>query len=189
MSCKNEKQKLKEDFLKVGKIYFTEEIKNDTEIKSLDSLRIFKIDTLTQRDELSYYESYLLRYSNYLLERTAETRKIAELKYESANLGSQLYGGYVNKLEYKSAKEKEDEFNVYRDSTQLIIKNTEHIHKLVNKADSLKLDKYEVGYIYQVTNKNMTVKRDTAFLHFTTDKKIIDHKNYINDLKKKYPIK
>lgn len=188
-SCKNEQDKQKEEFLKLGKIYFTEEIKKNSDMKNLDSLRIFKIDTLTKKDELKYYESYLLNYSDYLLDQTENTKRIAELKYESANLGAELYGGYVNKLEYKNAKEKEEEFIEYRDSARLVIKNGEYIHDLVKKADSIKLDQYEVGYICQITNKNMTMKKDTVYLQFSIDKKIIDKEEYRNNLKKKYPLK
>ena len=99
-----------------------------------------------------------------------------ELKYGTDDFDSQMYEDYVNKLEYKSVKEKEAKFNVLRDSIDIIRKQIKHYEQILVKKDSLNLCMYEVEYIYQITNKNMiTEKGATSFL-FTKDMKIIENK-------------
>ncbi|MCW3161712.1 hypothetical protein [Chryseobacterium oryctis] len=53
--CKDEQKLQRKEFLKTAKIYFSEEFKKDADFKSLDSLRILKIDTLSDKDELYIY--------------------------------------------------------------------------------------------------------------------------------------
>lgn len=58
--CKDEQKIQRKEFLKIAKIYFSEELKNNADYKSLDSLRILKIDTLSDKDELYLYISSML---------------------------------------------------------------------------------------------------------------------------------
>ncbi|MCD0477700.1 hypothetical protein LPB90_04495 [Chryseobacterium sp. LC2016-29] len=57
-----------------------------------------------------------------LLSQSKSPKDLYELKYGTDDFGSQMYEDYVNKLEYKSVKEKEAKFNVLRDSIDIIKK-------------------------------------------------------------------
>ncbi|HEX7870473.1 MAG TPA: hypothetical protein VF455_10225, partial [Chryseobacterium sp.] len=141
-----------------------------------DSLRILKIDTLSDKDELYLYICQLYRYKNHLLSQSKLPKDLYELKYGTDDFDSQMYEDYVNKLEYKSVKEKEAKFNVLRDSIDIIKKQIKHYEQILVKKDSLNLCMYEVEYIYQITNKNMITEKGATYLLFTKDMKIIENK-------------
>lgn len=187
--CKDEQKLQRKEFLKTAKIYFSEELKNNADYKSLDSLRILKIDTLSDKDELYVYICQLYRYKNHLLSKSP--KDLYELKYGTDDFGSQMYEDYVNKLEYKSVKEKEAKFNVLRDSIDIIKKQIKHYEQILVKKDSLNLCMYEVEYIYQTTNKNMITGKGVTYLLFTKDMKIIENKyqdiTEYKNLQKKFP--
>ncbi|MDR2237815.1 MAG: hypothetical protein LBE92_16960 [Chryseobacterium sp.] len=170
--CKDEKKLQRKEFLKTAKIYFSEELKNNADYKSLDSLRILKIDTLSDKDELYLYICQLYRYKNHLLSQSKSPKDLNELKYGTDDFGSQMHEDYVNKLEYKSVKEN----NVLRDSIDFIKKQIKHYEQILVKKDSLNLCMYEVEYIYQITNKNMITEKGVTYLLFTKDMKIIENK-------------
>uniref|UniRef100_UPI0027DE790F hypothetical protein n=1 Tax=uncultured Chryseobacterium sp. TaxID=259322 RepID=UPI0027DE790F len=107
--CKEELQR--KEFLKTAKIYLSEELKNNADYKSLDSLRILKIDTLSDKDELYLYICQLYRYKHHLLSQSKSPKDLYELKYGTDDFDSQMYEDYV-KLEYKSVKEKEAKSSV-----------------------------------------------------------------------------
>lgn len=179
--CKDEQKLQRKEFLKTAKIYFSEELKKNTDYKSLDSLRILKIDTLSDKDELYIYICQLYRYKNRLLSQSKSPKDLAELKYGTDDFSQmhedyvKMHEDYVNKLEYKSVKEKA-KFNVLRDSIDIMKKQIKHYEKILVKKDSLNLCMYEVEYIYQITNKNMTTQKGTTYLLFTKDMKIIENK-------------
>jgi len=172
--CKDELQR--KEFLKTAKIYLSEELKNNADYKSLDSLRILKIDTLSDKDELYLYICQLYRYKNHLLSQSKSPKDLYELKYGTDDFDSQMYEDYV-KSEYKSAKEKEAKFNVLRDSIDFIKKQIKHYEQILVKKDSLNLCMYEVEYSYQITNKNMITEKGETYLLFTKDMKMIEDKN------------
>lgn len=172
--CKDELQR--KEFLKTAKIYLSEELKNNADYKSLDSLRILKIDTLSDKDELYLYICQLYRYKNHLLSQSKSPKDLYELKYGTDDFNSQMYEDYV-KLEYKSVKEKEAKFNVLRDSIDFIKKQIKHYEQILVKKDSLNLCMYEVEYSYQITNKNMITEKGETYLLFTKDMKMIEDKN------------
>ncbi|WP_375181840.1 hypothetical protein [Chryseobacterium sp.] len=172
--CKDELQR--KEFLKTAKIYLSEELKNNADYKSLDSLRILKIDTLSDKDELYLYICQLYRYKNHLLSQSKSPKDLYELKYGTDDFDSQMYEDYV-KLEYKSVKEKEAKFNVLRDSIDFIKKQIKHYEQILVKKDSLNLCMYEVEYSYQITNKNMITEKGETYLLFTKDMKMIEDKN------------
>ncbi|WP_288458099.1 hypothetical protein [uncultured Chryseobacterium sp.] len=172
--CKDELQR--KEFLKTAKIYLSEELKNNADYKSLDSLRILKIDTLSDKDELYLYICQLYRYKNHLLSQSKSPKDLYELKYGTDDFDSQMYEDYV-KLEYKSVKEKEAKFNVLRDSIDFIKKQIKHYEQILVKKDSLNLCMFEVEYSYQITNKNMITEKGETYLLFTKDMKMIEDKN------------
>lgn len=172
--CKEELQR--KEFLKTAKIYLSEELKNNADYKSLDSLRILKIDTLSDKDELYLYICQLYRYKHHLLSQSKSPKDLYELKYGTDDFDSQMYEDYV-KLEYKSVKEKEAKFNVLRDSIDFIKKQIKHYEQILVKKDSLNLCMYEVEYSYQITNKNMITEKGETYLLFTKDMKMIEDKN------------
>jgi len=189
--CKDEKKIQRKEFLKTAKIYFSEELKKNADYKSLDSLRILRIDTLSDKDELYVYICQLYRYKNHLLSQSKSPKDLYELKYGTDDFGSQMYEDYVNKLEYKSVKEKEAKFNVLRDSIDIIKKQIKHYEQLLVKKDSLNLCMYEVEYFYQITNKNMITEKGVIDLIFTKDMKIYENKYQVmteyKNLEKKFP--
>lgn len=189
--CKDEKKIQRKEFLKTAKIYFSEELKKNADYKSLDSLRILRIDTLSDKDELYVYICQLYRYKNHLLSQSKSPKDLYELKYGTDDFGSQMYEDYVNKLEYKSVKEKEAKFNVLRDSIEIIKKQIKHYEQLLVKKDSLNLCMYEVEYFYQITNKNMIIENGVIDLIFTKDMKIYENKYQVmteyKNLEKKFP--
>lgn len=172
--CKDELQR--KEFLKTAKIYLSEKLKNNADYKSLDSLRILKIDTLSDKDELYLYICQLYRYKHHLLSQSKSPKDLYELKYGTDDFDSQMYEDYV-KLEYKSVKEKEAKFNVLRDSIDFIKKQIKHYEQILVKKDSLNLCMYEVEYSYQITNKNMITEKGETYLLFTKDMKMIEDKN------------
>lgn len=184
--CKDEQKLQRKEFLKTAKIYFSEELKNNADYKSLDSLRILKIDTLSDKDELYVYICQLYRYKNHLILQSKSPKELTELKYLTDNFGSKMYEHEVNKLEYDSVKEK-----VLRHSIDIIDKQIKHYEQILVKKDSLNLCMYEVQYSYQLTNKNMITEKGATYLLFTKDMKIIENNyQYITEyknLQKKFP--
>ena len=182
--CKNEQKLQRNVFLKTAKIYFSEKFKNDADYKSLDSLRILKIDTLSDKDELYMFICQLYRYKNHLLLQSKSPKELTDLNYLTENFGSKMYEDDVNKLEYDSVKEK-----VLRDSIDIIDKQLKHYEQILVKKDSLNLCMYEVQYSYQLTNKNMITEKGVTYLLFTKDMKINKYQDITEYKKfqKKFP--
>ncbi|MGD1318446.1 hypothetical protein [Chryseobacterium sp. 2R14A] len=158
--CKDEQKLQRKEFLKTAKIYFSEELKNNEDYKSLDSLRILKIDTLSDKDELYVYICQLYRYKNHLILQSKSPKELTELKYLTDNFGLKMYEDEVNKLEYDSVKEK-----VLRDSIDIIDKQIKHYEQILVKKDSLNLCMYEVQYSYELTNKNMDTEKGATYYY------------------------
>lgn len=182
--CKDEQKLQKKIFLKTAKIYFSEKFKNDADYKSLDSLRILKIDTLSDKDELYMFICQLYRYKNNLLLQSKSPKELTDLKYLTENFGSKMYEYDVNKLEYDSVKEK-----VLKDSIDNIDKQLKHYEQILVKKDSLNLCMYEVHYSYQLTNKNMITEKGLTYLFFTKDMKLNKYQDIYEYKKfeKKFP--
>ncbi|SUX48351.1 hypothetical protein [Chryseobacterium indoltheticum] len=182
--CKDEQKLQRKVFLKTAKIYFSEKFKNDADYKSLDSLRILKIDTLSDKDELYMFICQLYRNKNHLLLQSKSPKELTDLKYLTENFGSKMYEDDVNKLEYDSIKEK-----VLRDSIDIIDKQLKHYEQILVKKDSLNLCMYEVQYSYQLTNKNMITEKGVTYLLFTKDMKINKYQDITEYKKfqKKFP--
>ncbi|MPS65828.1 MAG: hypothetical protein DI622_15960 [Chryseobacterium sp.] len=182
--CKDEQKLQRKEFLKAAKIYFSEKLKNDADYKSLDSLRILKIDTLSDKDELYMFICQLYRYKNHLLLQSKSPKELTDLKYLTENFGSKMYEADVNKLEYDSVKEK-----VLRDSIDIIDKQLKHYEQILVKKDSLNLCMYQVQYSYQLTNKNMITEKGETYLLFTKDMKLNKYQDITEYKKfqKKFP--
>lgn len=182
--CKDEQKLQRKEFLKAAKIYFSEKLKNDADYKSLDSLRILKIDTLSDKDELYMFICQLYRYKNHLLLQSKSPKELTDLKYLTENFGSKMYEADVNKLEYDSVKEK-----VLRDSIDIIDKQLKYYEQILVKKDSLNLCMYQVQYSYQLTNKNMITEKGETYLLFTKDMKLNKYQDITEYKKfqKKFP--
>ncbi|MGI8635645.1 MAG: hypothetical protein ACR2KZ_09605 [Segetibacter sp.] len=176
-SCKSEKQKVEESSLESIRTYLDVNlVKEIDDFKSLDSLRIIKIDTITEKQELKLPIEYAINSATHYNRLTNLSIEMAKNKQTIANLGSTIYGGYVNKLEHESAAEEREKVKKYNDSAKLLLNMADSLQKKQSKADSTTLKYYAVKCLIQYTKKDMTFEKDTAVIPVSKDFRVVEYK-------------
>ncbi|MFV0189118.1 hypothetical protein OBK29_04185 [Empedobacter falsenii] len=177
-SCKSEIEKRDEIILNKSKEHINHELNNSIgkDLKSIDSISIISVDTLTMKDEYDLTFQSLNPLANYLSEMLNIQMDNAKKKTELAKLGSELYGGTLTEMEIKSAKEASDKAKTYLDSLQNLVKEGIRLQDLTKKADSIKPTNFKALIKISVTKSNGIYDVDTAQLFFNKNLQLIDFK-------------
>jgi hypothetical protein len=173
-ACKSKDERLKEALSSTLKTYFTKVLKKDS--ITIDSIRIFKIDTLTQKkDSLqAFFQSidrvgYLQESVKKQLNVIQSAMKIAQL---SANISEELY-----KQDFAIVLDERKKLEGINLEYKTAMKNMERLNTLIagKKLDSTTFKGYIVslnvkGHNYLNVAKNL----DSLSITLNPDKQIIE---------------
>ena len=187
VSCKSKEQKLKDAITPV----LTQAIFQDSLVSKIDSLIIFKIDTLTDVEySLKKIENLNRQATLYVSIRKSYYDR-AELDQQSAKLSinqARLYTGILDsktlrdmsldeaKAKLKSSLELIKEGSLYSDTIKNLTKTAEEIERKI-KAGEINRKSFK-GYIAHFRiigsdKKNIEVKRDSMYLYLSPAFRII----------------
>lgn len=170
-SCKKESEKISSNLENNARIYLSTELAKEKDFEKIDSLKILKVDSLTEKKQANFYYSYLDgRYQHH--------SDLAKLNSDQAKLQielSSLAGSSDNtvaKMHLEDSNKSLDSATYYENRMNKIFQNR-------NKYDSIKPKFLGGNFLLQVTNKNKTVKRDSIYLTFDMNGNIIDNKEML----------
>lgn len=178
LSCQNNKSDRKlinqlATFFKMNYIDSTENI---------DSFRLIKIDTITEKEILEEQFFDLTNKLNTLVELYKLNGDLLSVKASQIK----MYGLIDSKAlvdiernEYGKEKEKSNLLKIEIDSVIKLGKKQESILK---KADSLIAIAYQAKCFYQVRKKDMSVQRDTAYIFLNSNNDIIKRDQLIKPI-------
>lgn len=187
VSCKSKEQKLKESITPV----ITQAILQDSLVNKIDSLIIYKIDTLTDVEYSLKKIDNLNRRVAFYIEMRKSYYDRAELDQKSAKLNisqARLYSGILDskvlrdisiddaKAKLKSSQELLDKGSSYLDSAKNLNKIIDEIHKKIKNGEINR--KSFKGYIASFRlmgsdNRNTEVKKDSMYIYISPALRII----------------
>ncbi|OWR12869.1 hypothetical protein [Chryseobacterium sp. VAUSW3] len=166
-SCKKESEKISSKLENNARIYLSTELTKEKDFEKIDSLRILKVDSLTEKQQANFYYGYLDG-------RFQRHSDLAKLNSDQAKLQMELSGlagsrdNTVAKMHLEDSNKSLDSATYYENKMNKIFQNR-------NKYDSIKPKFLGGNFLLQVTNKNKTVKRDSIYLTFDLNGNIIDN--------------
>jgi len=188
-SCQSEKEKIEKSCKESIEANVREQLKAATNVKSLDSLRIITVDTITEQIEIKVALRYIMSMVEYYKQMAELMAERAKTRRDIASIGSSIFGGStLNKMQYEDAEA--DKENALKLLDTLTIYNDKmlELNDKYKKADSTKFLHFEATALCQVTKQDMTMRRDTLYYWLTPDFKIIERqdviKKYIGNLYK-----
>lgn len=186
LSCKSKQEKLRELALPIVK----ETVISDSLVYEIDSITIFKVDTLTDKKYQLRLLSKLFRTHDFYLNMVDSYNQTAKLYQSSARSmqnQAQLYGYLGSRTlvehELSRAKEKLEYSNTelanakrYTDSAQIVFDRINSINNNLKagKLDSVKFKGYIAWFKVKGSDKkNQEVKLDSMFVYLNESMKII----------------
>ncbi|GAB3923121.1 hypothetical protein GCM10028827_09210 [Mucilaginibacter myungsuensis] len=186
MSCKDKEEKLKDQMMPL----LTDIIKQDSLVSKIDSLRIFKIDTLTELDIQERMMHRVRANIDHFQKLSDNSLEIAKLKMSQAQSSissmklSQAIDAYDladierdNAEKYaEESKDEAQQAKAYSDSSQKYIKLLED-HAALRRAhriDSVKFKGYIARFKLLGADKdNAAVKLDSMYVFFNENLRVI----------------
>jgi hypothetical protein len=176
-SCKSKEEKQKEQLQDNLKTYFDINLKDST--AALDSFKLVKIDTITQKMLLFEQVSVLNNQLDYLL----DIYKLTNHKMANSIDQMRLYGMLnsktlvdIEKNDFDKVSEKSKEIKAELDT---VIKIVKLLDSNSTKADTIKPVGFQAKCFYQVRLKDKSIKRDTTFILLNENKDIINRKDFL----------
>jgi len=186
LSCKSKQDKLKELALPIVR----ETVISDSLVYEIDSITVFKVDTLTDKKYQLRLLSTLFRKHDFYLSMVDSYNQTAKLYQSSARTmqsQAQLYGYLGSRTlvehELRQAKEKLEDSNAeldnakkYTDSAQIVFNRIKVINNYLKtgKLDSVTFKGYVAWFKVKGSDKkNQEVKLDSMFVYLNESMKII----------------
>jgi hypothetical protein len=169
ISCQqSENDKLSENL----RIYCEGKVKDIDSLNHLDSMRVIKIDTITQRDILIFKSNKTLKRNDslkseleYLSEKFNTNYKLAKL---SSGISSTLFDNY--KTEALDNNTKLQNIIILMKAN---LSKSDSLLKLAKTADSISPVHFQAISLIQYTRKDRSVYRDTAYVDLNIEKQIV----------------
>ncbi|WP_251834331.1 hypothetical protein, partial [Kaistella pullorum] len=180
-SCSKKHEEHGNKLEKKAEIYMTKELQKNDEYKKLNSIKVFKIDTLTEKSQAEYYYNYLYSKVETFIETGTNYSNVAKLEVEKSN-----YGDVSDK---NIAKNNLELSYKYVDSAEIFEQKRQYLSQVHHKFDSLTPKFLEVSFAMDIETKNRSIIKDTAFLLFDLNSNIIDNKTFIQTIENKLNIK
>ncbi|GAA4907061.1 hypothetical protein [Mucilaginibacter defluvii] len=187
ISCKSKEEKLKEQFLPI----ISNVVKQDSLIYKMDSLTIFKIDTLSDLKIAQQQISNKSRDFEFFMSMVKSYNSQTELAYKSASLNAQQASLYYNilesdvlgdiakdkvKTEVSRAKELSAKSQKYLDSAKLVNSQIDNLDKKIKnkKINTKNFKGYVVWFnLLGSDKKNMEVRRDSLYIFISPSLRVI----------------
>jgi hypothetical protein len=176
-SCKDEAEKLSQELQNDLQTYFKVNLMDST--SKLDSFRLIKIDTITQR-MLLYEQSYVLGSQlDDLIEIYKLSNQDLSLSVDQMQLYRMLESRTLMEIEKKDFDKKKEKGLQIRKEIDTLMAITNTIDSLAKIADTTKPVGFQVKCFYQLRRMDKSVERDTTFILLNINKDIIKRADFL----------
>ena len=177
-SCSNKNDIQNEKLRKDLSTFFLSNL-NDSSIL-LDSFSLIKIDTITEYMKLNEQFSVLNYQQQFLLELLKNKTDELSLISDKIQLYRMIGSRDLVNIEMKKVEENQENFNLLRIEVDSIRKVLISVLDSQKKADTVKPVAFQAKCLYQIRNKDKSIKRDTAYIILNLNKDIVIRKDFLN---------
>lgn len=190
VACKSKNEEIKEKIENNGfhfiKTNFLELKKLDESIDDIDSIKLVKIDSITEKNNLAILYNNLGKEFDTYKERSEEALSDQNKILREIKLYTLLEDRALMDIARKDFKESQEKSQVLIDSMKLIDEQMERIDDLYKKSDSTKLVNYSAKFLVQIRKKDRSVLKDSLYFYFDLDGNPIKTIDHVRTLKNKY---
>lgn len=178
ISCSNKNDIQNEKLRKDLSTFFISNL-NDSSVL-LDSFYLLRIDTITEKQKLNEQYSILHNQQLYILDllkyKTSELSIISDKVRLYGMIGSRDLVG----IEKRNFEKNNEKFNLISKEFDSLSKVLQGIVEIEKTSDSIKPVAFQAKCLYQIRNKDKSIKRDTAYIILNLNKDIIIRKDFLN---------
>ena len=180
VACGSKKVKIvkEDDKLSELRLHLEERLKVDDPANKLDSFKLIRIDSLTQRDKFNFLNEALtdsLKRIKLRMEVYSELYK-ANLKLANLSKRRSTSQDSVYKAE---AEENKKEFEKFEDETKHLESQLLYYDSLLKVCDTVKAIGYEAICLYQLRRKDRSVLNDTGYVLMKLNKDIVRREDFV----------
>ena len=176
-ACTSKQEKEKQKLQSAMTTYFKANMMDST--STLDSFRLVKMDTVTQKMALYEQSSLLLGQVATLVELSKLNNEDLSNSIDKMRLYSILNSRGLVEVEKNSFDRKNRKGDLLRYETDTLLSIARAIDSATKKADSVSAIGFQARCFYQLRRKDQSVQRDTAFIFLNTNKDIIKRSDLI----------
>lgn len=192
LACKSKNEEIKEKIENNGfhfiKTNFLELKKLDESMDDIDSIKLLKIDSITEKNNLAILYSNLGDEFDTYKERSEEALNNQNKILREIKLYTLLEDKALIDIARKDFKESQEKSQVLIDSIKLIDEQMERIDNLYKKSDSTKFVNYGAKFLIQIRKKDRSVLKDSLYFYFDLDGNPIKTIDHVRTLKNKYSV-
>lgn len=150
----------------------------DSTIIQVDSFRLVRIDTLTQKTKFLQQLGY---FNAKVADKINETRLLIDL-YKAdqnvLNLSSEIVSSATYSFYKDKANDSKEKMSGAYDELKKMQAEAETAGVNVTKADSVKPIGYSAVCFYQIRKKDQSVEKDTTYIVLNLDKNAVDRRKF-----------
>lgn len=177
VSCKSEKERESQKLQSDLNTYFQANLMDST--SALDSFRVIKIDTITQRMLLSEQSSVLNGQIDNLLELYELSNKGISNSLDKMKIYSMLESQDLVDIERKDIDKEKAKRELVKAELDTVMAIVKTIDDKALSADTTKPIGYQAKCFYQVRLKDKSVKQDSTFIILNVNKDIVKRTDFL----------
>ena len=160
------------------RIHLEERLKADDPANKLDSFKLIRIDSLTQRDKFNFLNEALTDSLKRVKLRMEVYSELYKANLKLANL-SKRRSNSQDSVYKAEAEENKKEFEKFEDETKHLESQLLHYDSLLKICDTVKAIGYEAICLYQLRRKDRSVLNDTGYVLMKLNKDIVRREDFI----------
>lgn len=178
ISCSNKNDIQNEKLRKDLSTFFLSNL-NDSSVL-LDSFSLIKIDTITEYMKLSEQFSVLNNQQQFLLELLKNKTDELSLISNKIQLYRMIGSRDLVNIEMQKVEENQEKFKLLRNEVDSLRKVLISVIDTQKKADTVKPIALQAKCLYQIRNKDKSIKRDTVYIILNLNKDIVNRKDFLS---------
>jgi hypothetical protein len=178
VSCSNKNDIQNEKLRKDLSTFFVSNL-NDSSVL-LDSFFLLKIDTITEKQKLNEQYSIIHNQQLYILDLLKFKTSEMSIMSDKVRLYSMIGSRDLVRIEKDKFEKNNEKFNLISKEFDSLSKVLKGIVEIEKTSDSIKPVAFQAKCLYQIRNKDKSIKRDTAYIILNLNKDIVIRKDFLN---------
>ena len=178
VSCSNKNDIQNEKLRKDLSTFFLSNL-NDSSVV-LDSFFLLKIDTITEKQKLNEQYSIIHNQQLYILDLLKYKTSEMSIMSDKVRLYSMIGSRDLVKMEKDKFEKNNEKFNLISKEFDSLSKVLKGIVEIEKTSDSIKPVAFQAKCLYQIRNKDKSIKRDTVYIILNLNKDIVIRKDFLN---------
>jgi hypothetical protein len=178
VSCSNKNDIQNEKLRKDLSTFFLSNL-NDSSVL-LDSFFLLKIDTVTEKQKLNEQYSIIHNQQLYILDLLKYKTSEMSIMSDKVRLYSMIGSRDLVKMEKDKFEKNNEKFNLISKEFDSLSKVLKGIVEIEKTSDSIKPVAFQAKCLYQIRNKDKSIKRDTVYIILNLNKDIVIRKDFLN---------